>query len=59
MYFFLGIPSLGILPVDPMRITTLEVNQGQGAVKLKIKFRDLDIKNLQSAIITNITYVTK
>lgn len=56
VFFFLGIPSIGILPIDPMRITTLEVNQGEGAVKLKMKYRDLEILNLQSATIKNITY---
>lgn len=50
-----GIPSLGLLPLDPIRVTSLVVDQGVGAVKLKLKFRDLDILNMNSSAIDELT----
>ncbi|VVC25556.1 Haemolymph juvenile hormone binding [Cinara cedri] len=51
-----GIPSLGLLPTDPLRVTSLGINQGIGAVKLKLDFKDLDILNLHTTIITDLKY---
>lgn len=48
---------MGILPMDPMRITLLEVSEGNGPVKIKIKFKDMDIFNQQTARLTNLTCV--
>ncbi|XP_060872774.1 uncharacterized protein LOC132946731 [Metopolophium dirhodum] len=56
-YLAKGIPSLGLLPTDPLRINSLGIDQGIGAVNLK--FRDLDILNMKSTIIKNLTYDPK
>jgi len=58
-YLSEGIPSLGLLPTDPLRINTLEVSQGMGAVQLKLLFKDLDILNLNSSVINTLSYDPK
>lgn len=50
----LGIPSLGIIPLDPLRITELKIDQGSGPVSIKLNFKDLDIHNLNSSLITKL-----
>ncbi|KAL5235485.1 hypothetical protein ACI65C_002895 [Semiaphis heraclei] len=52
-YMTKGIPSLGLLPMDPLRISSLRINQGIGAVNLK--FKDLDISNMKSTIVKDLT----
>ncbi|XP_050443509.1 protein takeout-like [Adelges cooleyi] len=41
-----GVPSLGLHPIDPLRITALGIDQGTGPVSIKLNFRDLDISNI-------------
>ncbi|KAL4092097.1 hypothetical protein QTP88_026666 [Uroleucon formosanum] len=41
-----GVPSLGLYPIDPLRITQLGIDQGTGPVSIKLNFRDLDISNI-------------
>jgi len=41
-----GVPKLGLPPIDPLRISTLYVDQGTGPVTIKLNFTDLDIKGL-------------
>lgn len=53
-YLYLGVPSLGIVPVDPLRISSLVINQGTGPVNINLNFKDLDIINMHSAIIDHI-----
>ncbi|XP_060873611.1 protein takeout-like [Metopolophium dirhodum] len=43
-----GVPSLGLYPIDPLRITQLGIDQGTGPVSIKLNFRDLDISNIGS-----------
>lgn len=57
-FFFLGIPSLGLLPTDPLRVSSLVIDQGVGAVKLKMQYKDLDIKNMQTTTVKELKYVT-
>ncbi|VVC40099.1 Haemolymph juvenile hormone binding [Cinara cedri] len=52
-----GVPNMGIVPSDPYKITELEIDQGNnGAVGFKIKFRDLSVINLRTAVITKAHY---
>jgi len=45
---------MGINIMDPLRISTLLIDQGKGPVSLKLDFKDLDISNLKSVIIDKI-----
>jgi len=47
---YLGIPNLGINKMDPLRISSLLIDQGRGPVGIKLDFKDLDITNLKSII---------
>lgn len=38
-----GSPSLGVFPIDPLRVTKLRLNSGTGSVVLDLTFSDLDI----------------
>lgn len=49
-----GVPSLGLMPVDPLRITQLSIDQGTGPVSIKLDFRDLDIKNIKAVKINSL-----
>jgi len=49
-----GFPSLGLYPIDPLRITTLGIDQGTGPVSIKLNFRDLDITNIGTAKINEV-----
>jgi len=48
---YLGIPSLGISKMEPLRISTLLIDQGKGTFNLKLDFKNLDMHNLKSIII--------
>jgi len=54
-----GVPSLGIIPMDPLRITELKIDQGSGPVSIKLNFKDLDIMNLKMLTIDKIKYDSK
>lgn len=56
-YLSKGIPSLGLLPTDPLRISSLTIDKGIGGVNLK--FKDLDILNMRSTIIKDLTFDPK
>lgn len=43
--------------MDPLRISTLSINQGTQSVRLKLNFIDLDIINMRSLIINKAMYV--
>lgn len=51
---YLGVPSLGLNKMDPMRISTLLIDQGKGSFSLKLNFKDLDIYNLRYVIFDKI-----
>lgn len=47
-YNCLGIPSLDLIPIDPLRIVELVVDQNKGhPINLNIKFTDFDIYNIK------------
>jgi len=49
-----GVPSLGLFPIDPLRITALGIDQGNGPVSIKLNFKDLDISNIGSVNVNKI-----
>lgn len=57
MILFTGIPSLGLLKMDPLRILKLGIDQGTPSIKLKLNFKDLDIINMRSLIIKKAMYI--
>lgn len=55
LYCYLGIPNLGIVKIDPLRISKLELDQSNGGpVNIKLKFQNLDIHNLKHLQITKV-----
>ncbi|XP_060873554.1 protein takeout-like isoform X2 [Metopolophium dirhodum] len=52
----MGIPSLGLRKMDPLRISKLGIDQGIQSIKLRLNFKDLDIINMRSLIIKKATY---
>lgn len=50
-----GQPKYGIPPIEPLRISTLNIDQGQGSVNIKLNFTDLDINGISQAMIDDVT----
>lgn len=50
-----GVPGLGLLKLDPLRLSTLEIGKSTAVVTYRLKFIDLDILNLRSLLIKNAT----
>ncbi|XP_015366046.1 PREDICTED: protein takeout-like [Diuraphis noxia] len=50
-----GIPSLGLIPIDPLIISQMDINQGvsNGPLDIKLSFKDLYIHNIGSIKITS------
>jgi len=57
--YFLGIPSLGLIPIDPLIISQLDINQGSSSepLNLKLNFKDLYIHNIGSIKLTSMKWV--
>ncbi|VVC40627.1 Hypothetical protein CINCED_3A014149 [Cinara cedri] len=52
-----GVPSLGLIKVDPLRIEELKINQESGhPVNLDLKFNDVDLINLKHSQIKSVYY---
>lgn len=51
-----GIPKIGILPVDPLFLTTLEIGQGSGPVSIDLHLTNASIAGLKHAVIKSIKY---
>lgn len=49
-----GRQSLNVPPIDPLRITQLQIEQGSGPVSINLTFYDLDIRGIGSAFITDL-----
>ncbi|KAL0281109.1 UNVERIFIED_CONTAM: hypothetical protein PYX00_002205 [Menopon gallinae] len=49
-----GVPNLGLIPIDPLRVTRLDIDQGDGPVALDLKFRDIDIINIGSVKVNSV-----
>ncbi|XP_069685818.1 protein takeout-like [Periplaneta americana] len=44
-----GEPSLGILPLDPLEITTLVIGRGTGSVNVDLKFSNLKVYGIKNS----------
>jgi len=53
--YFLGIPSLGLIPIDPLIISQMDINQSasNNPLDIKLSFKDLYIHNIGSIKITS------
>ncbi|XP_050438825.1 protein takeout-like [Adelges cooleyi] len=51
-----GVPRLGLPPLDPLSMHSLEVSNGEGQSQIVFKFRDLDMYNLGSFAISTINF---
>lgn len=52
-----GFPKLGVLPLDPLKITALDIGQGSGPVSIDLKFKDLSVQNLKTIVIKDVMWV--
>ncbi|KAE9529718.1 hypothetical protein AGLY_011814 [Aphis glycines] len=50
-----GVPSLGLIPIDPLIISHMDINQGtsDGPLDIKLSFKDLYIHNIGSIKLTS------
>ncbi|XP_025200179.1 protein takeout-like [Melanaphis sacchari] len=50
-----GVPSLGLIPIDPLIISHMDINQGtsNGPLDIKLSFKDLYIHNIGSIKLTS------
>ncbi|KAK3927384.1 Protein takeout [Frankliniella fusca] len=48
-----GISSLGVLPVDPLKVDRIKINQGQGSVSLNMDLSNIIISGLAHTSMTN------
>ncbi|XP_015598844.1 protein takeout [Cephus cinctus] len=51
-----GSRSLGVLPIDPLLVTEMHINQGSGPVSIKLNFKDLLIHGVSNAKINSVTF---
>lgn len=49
-----GVPSLGIIRIDPLTITSLDIHQGTGPVNIKLNFKNLNISNIKTTIVEHV-----
>ncbi|KAK6620716.1 hypothetical protein RUM43_011011 [Polyplax serrata] len=54
-----GYPPLGIHSIDPLSIIELDIDQGNGPISIKLKFKDLKISGFRDAKLSNIQYDIK
>ncbi|KAK9504720.1 hypothetical protein O3M35_010987 [Rhynocoris fuscipes] len=43
-----GNPSLGVLPLDPLRFNKISIDQGSGPVSIKLDLKDLDVIGIKT-----------
>ncbi|GLG92889.1 Putative odorant-binding protein [Gryllus bimaculatus] len=48
-----GIPSLGVLSLDPLKASSLDIDQGQGPIALKIKFTNVSVGGLSECKVSS------
>uniref|UniRef100_A0A8D8XTD4 Protein takeout n=1 Tax=Cacopsylla melanoneura TaxID=428564 RepID=A0A8D8XTD4_9HEMI len=51
-----GIPKVGILPVDPLFLTRLDIGQGSGPVSIDLNLKNASIIGLKHAAIKTVKY---
>lgn len=53
-FFFTGIPSLGVLPIDPLNIMNLKIKQGSGPVSIDLTFININMTGVGSLVLTSV-----
>lgn len=54
-----GEQSLGVFPVDPLRMTKLSIDQGSGPVSIDLEFRNMDLKGIKHAVFREASFDPK
>uniref|UniRef100_A0AAU6SHL1 Protein takeout-like protein n=1 Tax=Maconellicoccus hirsutus TaxID=177089 RepID=A0AAU6SHL1_MACHI len=49
-----GVPRFALPPIDPLRITSLIIDQGHGPVAIKLNFTDLDIHGIGTGTVKDL-----
>lgn len=49
LVFFEGAKELGVFPIDPLRLTRVDIAQGTGPVSIDLHFFDLDIHGMKNS----------
>lgn len=49
-----GIPSLGVLPIDPLNIMNMEIKQGSGPVSIDLTFINVNMTGIGSLSLTSV-----
>lgn len=52
---FAGIPGLGVLPIDPLRVAAISIGQGSGPVAVSLDFKDMDIYGLSEVQVDSVS----
>lgn len=53
--WFSGIPSLGVLPIDPLLVTAISIGRGSGPVDITLDFRNTKISGLGALKVESVT----
>ncbi|XP_066999781.2 protein takeout [Anabrus simplex] len=46
-----GIPNLGVLSIDPLEVSSIDISQGTGPVAVALKFRNVKVYGLSKGIV--------
>ncbi|KAF6200077.1 hypothetical protein GE061_006378 [Apolygus lucorum] len=49
-----GLPNVGIMAIDPLRFSKIQIEQGTGPVSINLTLVDLEIKGLKNMIINEV-----
>ncbi|BES99279.1 JHBP [Nesidiocoris tenuis] len=49
-----GLPSFGVLPLDPMHFDSLLIDQSTGPVAVKLEFKNLDVTGIKDLVVSHL-----
>uniref|UniRef100_A0A182PS73 Uncharacterized protein n=1 Tax=Anopheles epiroticus TaxID=199890 RepID=A0A182PS73_9DIPT len=49
--FYKGVPDIGLVPLDPLRIDKMDIVQGDGPINIVLNFRKVDLNGFREAIV--------
>ncbi|XP_049547943.1 uncharacterized protein LOC125959175 [Anopheles darlingi] len=47
--FYKGVPEIGLVPLDPLRIDKMDIIQGDGPINIELNFRKVDLLGFREA----------
>ncbi|XP_058060767.1 protein takeout-like [Anopheles bellator] len=47
--FYKGVPEIGLVPLDPLRIDKMDIVQGDGPINIELNFRKVDLVGFREA----------